>query len=298
MLIERNEGEGTHWYISFPNLFDTLCSFRYTGINSLCGSLMKRALDEDVPMQAEEADKEKVLTKKRSNNSSSASGANTLVPVFLSKAHNIISSCPLHIGGWTEGGQTFVIKDTNSFAQQVIPLAFKHNNWSSFTRQLNIYGFRRVKSDVMQTVYEYKHPMFIRGQPELLEHIKRTEAHNRLIDPYAEAKEDIVLLTSKLEYVDGLLDNLKNLVVDLLRQRGITKEDIAELKRLQRAPEQSTVSSSNSLPLESLPPLPSPPHVAARCRDGTPPAIALAPMALSAFIRVHVNHSASGMMAL
>ena len=44
-------------------------------------------------------------------------------------------------GGWSESGETFVVKDAKSFAEKVIPMVYKHNNFSSFVRQLNFCKF-------------------------------------------------------------------------------------------------------------------------------------------------------------
>src|SRR5690554_2766098 len=80
------------------------------------------------------------------------------------------SSCELvH---WTEKGDSFVISDPDTFAAQIIPLYFKHNNYSSFVRQLNFYGFRKVKSDVQdKNAWEFKHEKFVQNRPDLLNEI-------------------------------------------------------------------------------------------------------------------------------
>ena len=49
--------------------------------------------------------------------------------------------CPSDIGGWSENGDTFIVKDMEAFAN-LLPKFFKHKNFRSFVRQLNFYGFR------------------------------------------------------------------------------------------------------------------------------------------------------------
>lgn len=45
---------------------------------------------------------------------------------------------------WLPSGESFVVLDPETLSRDVLPLFFHHRNWTSFTRQLHKYGFRRV----------------------------------------------------------------------------------------------------------------------------------------------------------
>ena len=49
---------------------------------------------------------------------------------------------------WTDDGNSFLVLDEFAFAKQLLPLYFRHKNFSSFIRQLNFYNF---KSDIRHT---------------------------------------------------------------------------------------------------------------------------------------------------
>ena len=44
---------------------------------------------------------------------------------------------------WSDRGDSFVVLDEDEFAKTLIPELFKHNNYASFVRQLNMYGFHK-----------------------------------------------------------------------------------------------------------------------------------------------------------
>lgn len=66
---------------------------------------------------------------------------------------------------WGEGGDSFVIEDDKRFAGEVLPKFFKHKNYSSFVRQLNMYDFHKVNKQNSE-VHEFKHEQgyFKKGQ--------------------------------------------------------------------------------------------------------------------------------------
>jgi len=82
----------------------------------------------------------------------------------------------------SEKGDSFVIKDQDKFSSEILPQYFKHSNFASFARQLNFYGFRKLKNepiltndyDAMKASYiSFFHEKFQRGKPDLLTEIKR-----------------------------------------------------------------------------------------------------------------------------
>lgn len=79
---------------------------------------------------------------------------------------------------WSDDGNSFVVLDEDEFARTLIPELFKHNNYASFVRQLNMYGFHkkvglsdnsmRASERKNKSPSEYANPYFKRGHPDLL----------------------------------------------------------------------------------------------------------------------------------
>jgi hypothetical protein len=76
----------------------------------------------------------------------------------------------------------YTVLEHERFANEVLPRWFKHKNFSSFVRQLNMYGFHKIphlqqgvlRSDSTENEnWHFSHPNFKRGQPDLLCLIQR-----------------------------------------------------------------------------------------------------------------------------
>lgn len=87
---------------------------------------------------------------------------------------------------WAEDGKSFVVVNREEFVHQVLPKYFKHSNFASFVRQLNMYGWHKVqdvKSGSIQNSsddkWQFENEFFIRGREDLLQYIVRQRPANQ-----------------------------------------------------------------------------------------------------------------------
>ncbi|CAM9220151.1 unnamed protein product, partial [Hapterophycus canaliculatus] len=150
-------------------------------------------------------------------------------PIFLRKTYEMINSCEDIHAAWTAAGDTFVIKDPDTFANEVIPRFFKHNKFSSFVRQLNFYGFRKVKSNITveghdSKWWEFKHDLFLRDKPNLLSEIRRATHYG--VTPEKQEVDDlrseVGTLRLQVTDMDSRIDALSRMVDRLLEERSVS----------------------------------------------------------------------------
>jgi heat shock transcription factor len=112
-----------------------------------------------------------------------------------------------HLIRWSEAGDSFIggchydfhlcdllqfaVPNSEHFAREVLGRWFKHQNFQSFVRQLNMYGFHKIpqlqqgvlKSDSDIEIWNFAHPHFRRGEPNLLNFIQRKKQVAQTLQP-------------------------------------------------------------------------------------------------------------------
>ena len=101
------------------------------------------------------------------------------VPNFPAKMHAILSRSDLtEIVCWLPHGRAWKVLKPREFEVRVIPTYFEHAKFSSFIRQANGWGFRRITHGKDRN--SYYHPLFLRALPHLCKEMKRPGVAKKL----------------------------------------------------------------------------------------------------------------------
>jgi len=148
-------------------------------------------------------------------------GLKQQVPIFLRKTFDMINTCDQNLCSWADDGMSFVVKDPDELSCKVIPQYFKHNNFSSFVRQLNFYGFRKVKLDPIKInlqqleiegkYWHFKHEKFRRGRSDMLWEVRKSTQTPSTAGQQEFDAMKLEVASLKLE-VGSLRDEMRNLV--------------------------------------------------------------------------------------
>mmetsp|Transcript_10135 Transcript_10135/g.12841 ORF Transcript_10135/g.12841 Transcript_10135/m.12841 type:complete len:330 (+) Transcript_10135:734-1723(+) len=183
----------------------------------------------------------------------SASSKQHQLPMFLTKTYHMIDRCDSDVALWAEDGESFVVKNVEKFAQTVLPQYFKHSNFSSFARQLNFYGFRKLKAEPILTAdydartasyVRFYHENFQRNKPELLVNIKRaTKSDVQSKDDIDQLRHEVMESASKMDNMQVDFDHkLTEITFEMNSKIAALHGKIAELTK-QQQPQQQLVQS-------------------------------------------------------
>lgn len=163
-----------------------------------------------------------------------------LLKLFQILKNNKYTNC-IH---WSEDGNSIVISNITQLTKKILPKYFKHNNYASFVRQLNMYNFHKVRNCQKQKENEqiFQHEKFRREQNwEAILNIKRKIKYDINLDKKSSTPKDDV---AKIQnYIENLKSksvsktSLENMIVFLLDK---TKESLEIQNKLKKEVEELT----------------------------------------------------------
>jgi len=140
---------------------------------------------------------------------------------FLNKTYEIVNDPTNSVTvAWTTDGMGFTINSVPDFVEQILPRYFKHSNFASFVRQLNMYDFHKSREQGCENVF--RHPSFLRGRRSLLRDIRRKSTE--ITSESVLSKSDCQHLLSKVQELQGQHQTLEATVQELRTQNHDMKE--------------------------------------------------------------------------
>eukprot|EP00051_Salpingoeca_urceolata_P031959 m.13689 g.13689 ORF g.13689 m.13689 type:complete len:407 (-) comp4630_c0_seq1:142-1362(-) len=161
-------------------------------------------------------------------------------PPFLTKLMAMVNDPTTdNLISWSQNGNTIVVHNSSQLAKEVLPNYFKHSNFTSLVRQLNMYGFHKVigvdDGAIQGTAthkgpgkeWEFVHPSVHRDKPELLVNVRRKDgASKKKLD-----KKEVGEVLSDLEALRGQNTAISTQFSSLQRENQLLWTEVRDLRQ-------------------------------------------------------------------
>uniref|UniRef100_A0A674P066 HSF-type DNA-binding domain-containing protein n=2 Tax=Takifugu rubripes TaxID=31033 RepID=A0A674P066_TAKRU len=129
---------------------------------------------------------------------------------FPTKLWRLINDSKINTIIWNHQGDGIIINGNLIENDFLSSNGFKTSKFSSFTRQLNLYGFRKSQRLNRDNIHHYFHPNFQRNQPELLPLLRRSAPKSRPGVTLDLRKKDVNERWRDRRNLDDTRDNAKD----------------------------------------------------------------------------------------
>ncbi|XP_016475994.2 heat stress transcription factor A-5-like [Nicotiana tabacum] len=146
---------------------------------------------------------------------------------FLLKTYEMVDDSQTDdIVSWTPTGHSFVVWNPPEFARILLPTYFKHNNFSSFIRQLNTYGFRKIDPER----WEFANEEFVKDQKHLLKNIhRRKPIHSHSHPPGSTVDPERAAFEEEIDKLSREKSGLEANVLRFRQQQSAAKLQLEEM---------------------------------------------------------------------
>ena len=164
--------------------------------------------------------------------------------LFMHKLYDILNNEEYKdIINWDIEGNGIIIKNIMKFCEIVLPKFWKHNNYSSFVRQLNLYGFHKSQG-IIKEGEKYEHDNFFKDTTkEEIKQITIQNKRNRFLNdisnnsingllPINNENDILKLILFQLEENHKKLRELKHEMVKINNQNKTINKNLDFLKNI------------------------------------------------------------------
>lgn len=143
----------------------------------------------------------------------------TVTPPFVLKLCSMLSTKEFaEFISWGKNSDTVLVKDLLQFSSKVLPKYFKHKNFTSFLRQLNMYGFHTLRQG--ENWREFKNDLFKKNNSNHYDKIKRKTPQTNGVDPKSSSR-------TKASNFSAVKDSRKR-KKDVLKQKSLKNANLVD----------------------------------------------------------------------